>query len=103
EGLGRQSALDQPRGSRRLDDSGDFIGAGLLSCPAGVIRPPCHGHVTLGRDLVETLADVLADRMQLAPAARTRLALRLDHHLLMWQMIELLLARWGGPPSSRRR
>src|ERR1700752_351873 len=38
--------------------------------------------------------------MQLTAAARTHLALRLDHHLLMWQVIELLVAAGAALPRS---
>jgi hypothetical protein len=38
--------------------------------------------------------------MQLAAAARTRLAFRLDHHLLMRQMIELLVAAGAALPRA---
>ena len=92
EPLGRQPALDQPRRRRRLDDAGDLVGAGLLARAAGELRPPRHDHGELGRHLVEPLRHVLADHVQRAVAARADLALRLDHHLLVRQVVELLVA-----------
>ena len=54
--LGRQPALDQPFGRRRLDDR-------LLAGPAGVFGPMRHDHPELRRDHVEPLGGVLADHM----------------------------------------
>jgi hypothetical protein len=101
--LGRQAAFDQPRWCRRLDHAGDRVGARLLTVPAGIFWPPGHDHADLGRHLVEPLGCILTDDVQFATAARTRLAVGLDHHLLVRQVIEVLitagaaLARRGGP------
>jgi hypothetical protein len=62
--------------------------------------PPRHDHAHLGRHLVETFQRVLADDVQVAAAARAGLAQRLDHHLLVRQMIELLVAASPALPRG---
>ena len=90
--LGRQPALDQPQRRRCLDDAGNLVGAGLLALAAGKLRPARHDHGELGRLLVEAPRHVLADHVQRLVAARAHLALRLDHHLLVRQVVELGVA-----------
>lgn len=58
-GLGRQVRLDQPRRCWSLNDA---IGAGA----AGVFRATGDDDAELGRDHVQPLGHVLADRMQAA-------------------------------------
>ena len=54
--LGRQPALDQPLGRRRLHHR-------LLAGPAGIFGAVRHDHPELRRDHVEPLGGVLADHM----------------------------------------
>ena len=63
--LGRQPALDQPRGGRRLHDH-------PLADPAGQLRAPGHHHPELGGDHVQPLGAVMADDRHRTPAARAR-------------------------------
>ena len=77
--LGRQAALDQPRRRRRLDDH-------VLAGAAGVFGPAHDQHPELGGDDVEPLADVLADPVQRARAARAGLVLDVDERLDPRQM-----------------
>ncbi len=86
ERLGRQTAFDQPRGGRRLDDARRHVGSGALAGSAGVFRSPGHDHPVFGRDLVETLGTILADHMEIVPTAGAHLARRLDDDLLARQM-----------------
>ena len=95
-----QAAFDQPSRRRGLDHAGDRVGASLLTAPARIFRPLGHDYAHLGRHLVEPLGRVLADDVQFATAARTRLAFRLDHHLLMRQVIEVFIA--AGAALTRR-
>ncbi len=60
--LGRDAALHEPRGSRRLHHH-------LLASPAGVLRPARDDDAELGGQHVEALGHVLAHHMELAPAA----------------------------------
>ena len=69
--LGGDAALDEPGGHWGLHHD-------LLAGPAGVFWPTGHDHAELGGDDVETLGDVLAHRMQLAPAARAGLVMDVD-------------------------
>ena len=65
----------------------------------------CHDDLELRRLLVEALGDILADHVQRAVAARADLALGLDHHLLVRQMIEALgaaLAALAGTLGLQR-
>ena len=61
--LGRQPALDQPLGRRRLDGR-------LFAGPAGIFGTMCDDHAELGRDHVQPLRRLLADHMHGRPAAR---------------------------------
>ena len=77
--LGRQSALDQPRRRRRLHDL-------VLAGSAGVFGPPRDDHPELRRHHVEPLAPVLADPVQIAPAAGAGLVVDIDDDLDPRQM-----------------
>jgi hypothetical protein len=71
----------------------------LLASSASVFRVPRDDHAHLGRNLVQALGAILADDVQRAATARARLAVGLDHHLLMRQMIEAFAA--AGPALAR--
>jgi hypothetical protein len=90
----RQSAFDQPRRGRRLDDD-------VLACAASVFGSAHDQHPELRRHDIELLADVLANLVKLAPTARTGLVLDVDNRLDALQM-----RRQGpavGAPFARRR
>ena len=104
--LGRQPALDQPLGRRRLNHR-------LLAGPAGVFGTVRHDHPELGRDHVEPLRGFLADHMHGRAAARAVVVFGLDRHMDARQMggkraaigAALFGARARAPPRSacRRR
>ena len=77
--LGRQAALDQPLGRRRLNHR-------LLAGAAGIFGTVRHEHPELRRDHVEPLRDVLADHMHRRAAARAVPVLGLDRHVNARQM-----------------
>ena len=77
--LGRQAALDQSRRRGRLDDH-------VLAGAAGVFGPAHDQHAELHGDDVELLADLFADAVQFAAAARAGLALDVDGRLDLRQM-----------------
>ena len=101
-GLGRQAALDQPRGRGRLDDD-------ALAGAAGVLGPMHHQHPELRRDDVEPLTDVLADPVQRALAARAGLVIDVDEGFDARQMrrqgaaVGAALARPFRPHRRRLR
>ena len=78
-GLGRQAALDQSHRRRGLYDT-------VLASPAGIFRPPGDEHPELRRHDVQPLTLVLADPVQLAPAARAGLVVDVDDNLNPRQM-----------------
>ena len=92
--LGRQAALDQPRRRRRLDDD-------VLASAAGIFGSAHDQHSELRRHDVEPLADVLADLVKLAPAARAGLVLNVDDRLDARQMRRQRSA--VRAPLARRR
>jgi hypothetical protein len=69
--FGRQAALDQPLGRRRLNHR-------LLAGAACVLRAARHQHPELRRNHVQTLRDVGPDRMHRRAAARAGPVLGLD-------------------------
>jgi len=75
----RQTSLDQSRRRWSLDDD-------ILARAAGVFRPPNDKNPELGWRDIELLADILADLVQFAPAARADLALDIDDGLDARQM-----------------
>jgi len=77
--LGRDAALDQPLGCRRLHH---FAGAGL----AGIFGTARHDHLQLRRDHVEPFRDVLTDPVLKAAAARAGLVGHVDNGLFARQM-----------------
>ncbi len=79
QGLGRQPALDQPRGCCGLDHR-------ALAGTAAIFGAAGDDHLELGRDDVEPLRDVLADPVQRAATAGTGLLGRLDHDLFARQV-----------------
>jgi len=72
--LGRQPALDQPFGRRRLNHR-------FLAGPAGIFGTVGHDHPVLRRDHVEPLRGLLADHMHGGPAARAIGVSGLDRHM----------------------
>jgi len=78
-GLGRQAALDQSHRRRGLYDT-------VLASPAGIFGPPGDEHPELRRHDVQPLTLVLADPVQLAPAARAGLVVDVDDNLNPRQM-----------------
>ena len=78
-GVGRQSALNQARRDRRLDDH-------LLARAAGVFGPPHHHNTDLGWHNVEALRDVLANAVEGARAAGAGPVLDIHHGLDPRQM-----------------
>ena len=78
-GLGRQSALDQPRRRWRLHHH-------VLASPAAIFGSANHQHAELCRHDVEPLAGILADPMQRLAAARAGIVVDVDHHLDARQM-----------------
>src|ERR1700730_4045296 len=83
--MGHQSGrghavLDQPRQRLRLYHC-------AFTTPAGIFGADHAEHPQDRRNDVEQLADVLADLVQPALAARTRGRLRLDDLLAAWQML----------------
>jgi hypothetical protein len=78
--LGGQTALDQPRRRRGLDDP-------ALAGAAGVLRATGDQDLILRGHDVEALGDIFADHMHGAGAAGTGRGRRLDHHLHVGQMI----------------
>ena len=72
--FGGQAAFDQPCRGRRLHHH-------LLADAAAIFRPPHHQNPELGRDDVEAFANVLADPVQIARAARADPALHIHHRL----------------------
>ena len=79
QGVGGQAALDQP-GLRR------GLGHALFAGPAGVLRPAGDQDAELGRDHIQTLADVLADPVKLALAAGASGVVEIDDRLDPRQM-----------------
>jgi hypothetical protein len=77
--FGRQPALDQPLGRRRLHDR-------LFAGAAGVFGTVRHDRPELRRDHIEPLGGVLADHMHGRPAARAIPVLGLDRHMHARQM-----------------
>jgi hypothetical protein len=77
--LGRQPALDQPFGRRRLNHA---IRAG----PAGIFGTMRHDHPELRRDDIEPLGGLLADHMHGRAAAGTVGVLGRDRHVDMRQV-----------------
>src|ERR1700730_16237131 len=76
----RHAVLDQPRQRLRLYHC-------AFTAPAGIFGADHAEHPQDRRNDVEQLADVLADLVQPALAARTRGRLRLDDLLAAWQML----------------
>ena len=72
--LGRQAALDQPRGRGSLHDN-------VLAGAAGVFGPAHDDHAQLRRHDVQPLAHVLADPVQVVAAAGAGVILDVDDHL----------------------
>ena len=70
--LGRDAALDEPGGRRRLDHD-------LFAGPAGVFWTARHDHPELGRHEIEPLRDVLAHDVELPAAAGAGLVLDIDN------------------------
>ena len=79
-GLGRQSALDQPRRRRRLHHH-------VLTSSAAIFGSANHQHAELCRHDVEPFARILADPMQRLAAARAGAVVDVDHHLDARQML----------------
>ena len=77
--LGRQPALDQPRRCGRLHHP-------VLAGSAGIFGPTHNQHAELGRDDIESFADILANPMQRVAAARASMIVDVDHHLDARQM-----------------
>ena len=77
--LGRQPALDQPFGRRRLHHR-------LFAGPAGIFGTVRHDHPVLGRDHVEPLGSVLADHMHRRLAAGAVGVVGRDRHMNARQM-----------------
>ncbi len=77
--LGRQPALDQPFGRRRLNHR-------LLAGPAGIFGTVRHDHPELRRNHVEPLRGLLADHMHGRPATGTVRVFGLDRHIHARQM-----------------
>ena len=77
--LGRQATLDQARRCWRLHHD-------VLAGPAGIFGPAHHQHAELRRHDVEPLAHILADPVQVIPAARAGLVVEIDGHLDARQM-----------------
>ncbi len=77
--LRRRSALDQPGRSLGLQDA-------ILASATGVFGTPGDDNAELGRHHVQPLAPVLADLVQVAPAARTGLVVDVDDDLDPRQM-----------------
>ena len=77
--LGRQPALYQPRRRGRLHHP-------VFAGSAGIFGPTHDKHAELGRDDVEAFADILANPMQRALAARAGMIVNVDHHLEARQM-----------------
>lgn len=100
--LGRQSALDQPRRSRRLHDAG-------LAGSAGVFGPPGDEDAEQCRHHIQPLALILADPVQLALAAGAGLVVDVDDDLDPRQVrrqrptIGAALARPYHAPFGRTR
>src|SRR5690606_32589262 len=93
--LGRQTALDHPGRRWSLDDD-------VLTGPAGVFRPPHYDHAQLRRHDVEPLADVFADPMKTAAAARAAVVLDVDNHLHTRQMRRQRATVRPSPGNARR-
>ena len=74
QGLGRQTALDQPRRSRCLYH-------GARTGAASVFRPADHEHAELQRNDIEPLGNVLADPMERARATGAASVFNIDHHV----------------------
>ena len=95
--LGRQPALDQPLGRRRLDH-------GIRAGPAGIFGPVRDDHPELRRNNVEPLRCLLADHVHGRTAARAVGVVRRDRHVEVRQMrgqrgaaAAPLLGALGGP------
>jgi len=78
--LGRQPTLNQPRRRCRLHNS-------ALAGPTGIFGPTHNKHAELGRDDVESFADILANPMQCVAAAWAGMIVDVDHHLNARQML----------------
>jgi hypothetical protein len=79
ESLGRNAALDQTLGRRRLDDRA-FAG------PAAIFGTMRDDYLVLGRNLVETLRALFPDDMHRALAARADRALGLKRDMNVGKM-----------------
>ena len=77
--LGGHAAIDRPLGRGRLHDR-------LLAGPTAIPRPPDYLDPELGRNVVQHLCPVLADRVQGTAATGTRFVFDIDHHLDPRQM-----------------
>ena len=95
ERLGGHPAGDRPLRCGRLHHR-------LLAGPAAIARAADHLHPILGRDDVEHLARVLADRVQAAAAAGAGLVLDVDQHLDPRQ-VRRQGAQVTSPNPGRRR
>ena len=70
--LGGHAAIDRPLGRGRLHDR-------LLAGPTAIPRPPDYLDPELGRNVVQHLCPVLADRVQGTAATGTRFVFDIDH------------------------
>lgn len=77
--LGRQPALDQPRRRSRLHHP-------VLAGSTRIFGSTHNKHAELGRDDIESFADILANPMQRIAAARADMVVDVDHHLDARQM-----------------
>lgn len=100
QGLGRQTAFDQPWRRGRLYDRARTVAT-------GVFGPADQQYAELLRDHIESLRDILADRVKRAAAARATLVIDIDDHLDPRQMvgqraaIDLPLANRSGVERCR--
>ena len=101
--FGRQAAIDDVVGRRRLDD------ARLIAAAAAIARATGDSHAELDRHDVEPLGDMLVDDVQITAAAGAGLILDVDDALdpleMRRQMPEVLAAlRFGAriSPVDRR-
>jgi hypothetical protein len=97
--LGRQSALDQPFGCRRLHHR-------LLAGPAGIFGTVRHDHPELRRDHIQPLRGLFADHMHRRVATGAVGIFRRDRHIHAWQMggkCATVGAALFGPRFGRHR
>ena len=77
--FGRNTAFDQPGGSRSLNHD-------ILAGPTGILRAAHDQHTEPGGDNVELFADVFANPMQIMAAVGTGVIIDIDDHLDAWQV-----------------